>query len=216
LTYPAALGPRRAAVYVPQSQHEWIYPGGTYFTHINKALVIRTSLDDPERLARPIREIVAKLDSDQTVGSIVTMDSRFEASPTVAGSRFAARLFGIFGFLALALAMSGAYGVMSYFVVQREREFGIRMALGADRANVMGHVFKRLLTPVAAGILVGAAGGFLFTKGLSSQFAVRQETADPLVILATAALMALVGAAAGFFPALRATRATAHLSTDAE
>jgi ABC-type antimicrobial peptide transport system permease subunit len=105
---------------------------------------------------------------------------------------------------------------MSYFVAQREREFGIRMALGANRAAVMTHVFKRLLTPAAVGIAAGAFGGLLFTKGLSSQFAVRQDTADPLTLGATAGLMALVAVAAGFFPALRATRATTHLTAEGE
>jgi putative ABC transport system permease protein len=214
LTYPAALGPSRGAVYVPQSQHEWEYPGGTYFTHLSKRIVIRTSVENPEQLGRQIREIAASLDSDQVVDAIVTMDSRFEASPTVAGSRFAARLFGVFGALAVLLAMSGAYAVMAYFVAQREREFGIRMALGANRTDVMRHVLKRLLTPAAIGIAAGALGGVLFTKALSNQFAVRQPMADPAMLAATAVVMALVAAAAGYFPARRATRATARLTPD--
>jgi putative ABC transport system permease protein len=214
LKYPSTFGPSQAAMYVPQSQHEWLYPGGTYFTHISKKLVIRTAIDDPMRLARQVREAAARIDGEQVVESIMTMESRFDASPTVTGSRFAAQLFGVFGALALILAMSGAYGVMCYFVAQREREFGIRMALGADRSDVMAHVFSRLLKPVAVGIAMGALGGFLFTKGLGNQFVVRQASADPLVLVATALLMALVAAAAGFFPALRATRSTPHLATE--
>ena len=214
LTYPAELGQSQRAVYVPHHQHEWDYPGGTFYTHINKRLVIRSSLDNPEQLAEQIRAAAARIDSEQVVDSIVTMDSRFEASPSVAGSRFAARLFGIFGALALLLAMSGAYGVMSYFVAQREREFGIRMALGADRTDVMRHVFRSLLTPAVVGIAVGAGGGFLFTKGLSSQFAVRQESVDPLVLGATALFMALMAMAAGLVPALRATRSTPNLASE--
>jgi len=214
LKYPSNFGPAQAAMYVPQRQHEWLYPGGTYFTHISKKLVIRTALDDPMRLARQVREAAARIDAEQVVESIMTMESRFDASPTVAESRFAARLFGVFGALALILAMSGTYGVMSYFVAQREREFGIRMALGANRSDVMAHVFNRLLKPVAVGIAMGAFGGVLFTKGLGSQFVVRQGSADPLVLAATSLLMALVAAAAGFVPALRATRSTPRLATD--
>jgi putative ABC transport system permease protein len=214
LKYPSNFGPSPAAMYVPQRQHEWLYPGGTYFTHISKKLVIRTAIDDPMRLARQVREAAARIDADQVVESIMTMESRFDASPTVAESRFAARLFGVFGALALILAISGTYGVMSYFVAQREREFGIRMALGANRSDVMAHVFNRLLKPVAVGIAMGAFGGVLFTKGLGSQFVVRQGSADPLVLAATSLLMALVAAAAGFVPALRATRLTPRLTTD--
>jgi ABC-type antimicrobial peptide transport system permease subunit len=88
------------------------------------------------------------------------------------------------------------------------------MALGADRSDVMAHVFQRLLKPIAVGIAIGALGGFLFTKGLSTQFVVRQASADALVLAGTALLMALVAAAAGFFPALRATRSTPHLATE--
>jgi putative ABC transport system permease protein len=214
LKYPPTLGASQAAMYVPQSQHEWLYPGGTAFTHTSKKLVIRTAAADPMRLAQQVRQAAAKIDSEQAVESMMTMEGRFDASPTVTGSRFAARLFGIFGVLALVLAMTGTYGVMSYFVAQRKREFSIRMALGADRSDVMAHVFKRLLKPIAVGIAIGALGGFLFTKGLSTQFVVRQGSADPLVLAATALLMALVAAAAGFFPALRATRSTPHLATE--
>jgi putative ABC transport system permease protein len=214
LKYPPTVGTSRAAMYVPQSQHEWVYPGGTALTHTSKKLVIRTALADPMRLAQQVREAAAKIDSEQAVESIITMEGRFDASPTVTGSRFAARLFGVFGALALVLAMSGTYGVMSYFVAQRKREFGIRMALGADRSDVMAHVFQRLLRPIAVGIALGALGGFLFTKGLSTQFVVRQGSADVLVLAGTGLLMALVAAAAGFFPALRATRSTPHLATE--
>jgi putative ABC transport system permease protein len=214
LKYPSIFGSSPAAMYVPQRQHEWLYPGGTYFTHISKKLVIRTAIDDPMRLARQVREAAARIDAEQVVESIMTMESRFDASPTVAESRFAARLFGVFGALALILAMSGTYGVMSYFVAQREREFGIRMALGANRSDVMAHVFSRLLKPVAVGIAMGALGGVLFTKGLGSQFVVRQGSAEPLILAATSLLMALVAAAAGFVPALRATRSTTRLATD--
>ncbi len=213
LKYPPILGPSQAAMYVPQSQHEWLYPGGTAFTHTSKKVVIRTAFADPMRLVQQVRETAAKIDSEQAIESVMSMEGRLDASPAVTGSRFAARLFGVFGALALVLAMSGTYGVMSYFVAQREREFGIRMALGAARSDVMTHVFKRLVKPIAMGIALGALGGFLFTKGISSQFVVRQASADPIILTGTALLMALVVAAAGFFPALRATRSPPQLAT---
>ncbi|MGH9162510.1 MAG: ADOP family duplicated permease [Vicinamibacteraceae bacterium] len=211
--YPSIFDPSQAAMYVPQAQHEWLYPGGTYITHIDKKLVIRSTFDDPMRLARQVREAGATIDPEQVVESVMTMDSRLDELETVKTSRFAGQLFGLFGLLALVLAMSGAYGVMSYFVAQREREFGIRMALGADRSDVIGHVFNRLLKPASVGIMVGALGGFLFTKGLSNQFVVGEGSADLFVLTATSLVMILVAVAAGFFPALRATRSTHRLTT---
>src|SRR5918994_3727322 len=196
LKYPANFGPSQAAMYVPQRQHEWLYPGGTFFTHISKKLVIRTALDDPMRLARQVREAAARIDAEQVVESMMTMESRFDASPAVAERRFAARLFGVFGALALILAMSGTYGVMSYFVAQREREFGIRMALGAVRSDVMAHVFTRLLSTVAVGRAMGALGGVLFTKGLGRQFVVRQGSAARAGCRATPFIIARVPGAA--------------------
>jgi putative ABC transport system permease protein len=211
--YPSIFDPSQAAMYVPQAQHEWVYPGGTYYTHLNKKLVIRSAFDDPMRLARQVREATATIDPEQVVESVMTMDSRLDELKTVKTSRFAGQLFGLFGLLALVLAMSGAYGVMSYFVAQREREFGIRMALGAERSDVIGHVFNRLLRPAFVGIMVGALGGFLFTKGLSNQFVVGEGSADLFVLAATSLVMVLVAVAAGFFPALRATRSTHRLTT---
>jgi putative ABC transport system permease protein len=163
LKYPSNLGPAHPAMYVPQRQHEWLYPGGTFYTHLSKRLVIRTALDDPMGLARHVREAAARIDAEQIVESVMTMESRFDASPAVAESRFAARLLGVFGALALILAISGTYGVMAYFVAQREREFGIRMALGADRSAVMAHVFNRLLLAGTSLLmaLVAAAAGFV-------------------------------------------------------
>jgi putative ABC transport system permease protein len=210
--YPSIYDGSQPTMYVPQAQHEWRYPGGTYYTHITRQLVIRSALDDPMRLARQVREAAAPIDPAQVVDAVMTMESRFDDTVTVVNSRFAAQLFGVFGLLALILAMSGAYGVMSYFVAQRTREFGIRMALGAERSDVMALVFGRLLTPVSVGIVMGALGGFLFIKALGSQFVVREGSADPLVLAGTSLVMALVAAAAGFFPALQATRSTPRVA----
>jgi ABC-type antimicrobial peptide transport system permease subunit len=86
------------------------------------------------------------------------------------------------------------------------------MALGADPSDVMALVFSRLLKPVAVGIAMGALGGFLFIKALGSQFVVRETSADPLVLVATSSVMALVALAAGFFPALQATRSAPRVA----
>jgi predicted permease len=212
VNYPSIFGRSQPAMYVPQGQHEWRYPGGTYFTHITKKLVIRSAVGDPMRLARQVRETAAAIDAGQVVDSVMTMESRLDDSVAVVRSRFAAQLFGVFGMLALVLAMSGAYGVMAYFVAERTREFGIRMALGADRSDVMALVFSRLLKPAFVGIGTGALGGFFFIKALGSQFVVREGSADPFVLAATSLVMAFSAAAAGFFPALRATRSTPRVA----
>ena len=212
VTYPSIFGRSVPVMYVPQGQHEWRYPGGTYFTHITKKLVIRSAVGDPMRFARQVRKTAGAIDAEQVVDSVMTMESRLDDSVTVVRSRFAAQLFGVFGMLALLLAISGAYGVTSYFVAERTREFGIRMALGAGRRDVMALVFSRLLKPVSVGVAMGALGGFLFIKALGSQFVVREGSADPFVLAATSLVMVLVAAAAGFLPALQATRSTPRVA----
>ena len=115
------------------------------------------------------------------------------------------RLSSLFGLVALLLASIGLYGVMAYTVARRTNEIGIRMALGAERGNVLRMVLRETLTLVLIGIAIGvpivlAAGGLLSTLlfGMTGT--------DPLTICAAAGLMVAVAAAAGYFPARRASR----------
>jgi predicted permease len=166
------------------------------------AVVLRTE-GDPTAVMVDVRRAVAEIDSREAVYNVQTMD-------TVIANSFAARrlsmiLLGIFAALALMLACVGIYGVISYLVGQRTREIGVRMALGAQRSDVLrlvvGHGTKMALIGVAIGI--GAALGL--TRLMANQlFGV--SAYDPLTFAAVAVLLIIVAAAACYIPARRAMR----------
>src|SRR5882724_2577673 len=129
------------------------------------ALVVRTSIE-PLSLAASVRDAIWSVDKDQTVADIDTMDHI--VAQAVARQRFSMLLLGLFATLALLLASVGIYGVMSYSVAQRIPEIGIRMALGARRADVLQMTIKQGLKLVAAGMMVGLAAAFLLTRVLQT------------------------------------------------
>ena len=117
--------------------------------------------------------------------------------------RLVARLTGLFGLLALALASVGLYGVMSYFVARRTSEVGIRMALGATRSNVLAMVMRSAFIQILIGLGLGIPAALLAGHFMSSQlFEVRGY--DPLALVGAAAMLGLCAAFAGFIPARRA------------
>ena len=125
-------------------------------------------------------------------------------SAQTAPSRFTTWLLGLFAATALALAVIGIYGVMSYLVAQRQREFGIRIALGADRKEIVALVLRHGALMVSIGLVVGIVGALLLSRVLGSLL-FDVGTADPaaaaaIAVLALAALLACV------VPAVRATR----------
>jgi putative ABC transport system permease protein len=134
---------------------------------------------------------------------VATLDEVSSAS--VAERKFQTVLFLAFAGVALALALIGIYGVISYSVSQRTAELGIRIALGARTGNVMALVFGQSITLIAAGIVAGLAGAFAFTRFLKSLlFEVRPV--DPATFAAITALLASVALIACYVPARRATR----------
>lgn len=133
----------------------------------------------------------------------------------VAPRRLITRLLGAFSFLALALAAIGLYGVIAYSVVQRTQEIGIRMAIGAQRRDVLELVFGGGLKLVALGLAIGLVGAFVLTRLLKSLlFGVTAY--DPLSFAGNAALLLAVAAAACLIPALRATRVDPVVALRAE
>jgi predicted permease len=172
-------------------------------------LVVRTgSLPGP--LLETVRREVAGFDKDLPIVGLQTVDKILHDSlwaPRMGGS-----LLAIFGGLALVLASVGIYGVMSYTVGQRQREIGIRLALGASRSDVLALVLRQGMGVVALGLVAGLALALALgrlVQGLLFGVSAR----DAVSFVGTAILMALVALVANFFPARRAssTDATAAL-----
>ena len=166
------------------------------------ALVVRTSID-PMSLAIPVRNAIWSVDKDQTVADIDTMDNI--VAEAVARQRFSMLLLGLFAILALLLASVGIYGVMSYSVAQRTREIGIRIALGARRADVLQMTVKQGLKLVGVGMMIGLAAAFLLTRLLASLLFGISAT-DPITFVGISVVLLAVAILASYVPALRATK----------
>jgi ABC-type antimicrobial peptide transport system permease subunit len=121
------------------------------------------------------------------------------------GERLMAMLSGFFGLLATLLAIIGLYGVISYIVVMRRNEIGIRMALGASRRNVVGVILRQTFVLLALGIAVGVVLALAVTRGASSLLYCLQPN-DPLSFVGSSALLIGVALPASFVPAHRASR----------
>jgi ABC-type antimicrobial peptide transport system permease subunit len=124
---------------------------------------------------------------------------------SLVAERLVASLSAVFGLLATILAAIGLYGVMAYAVTRRTREIGIRMALGADRTNVVWLIMREVLILMAIGVAVGLPASFLLTKLVQSQL-YGVEAHDPWTIALAVVLIAVIAAIAGFAPGRRATR----------
>ena len=204
VAYPSFYEQKPAAVYIPFRQHVSQYAREDEWIHTRKVLVIRTTIE-PLRLVPAVQAAVAGVDRDQAAHDYRTMEERVRTSPFVSNSRFFATLFGIFGALAVLLAMVGVYGVMSWVVGQRTGEFGIRMALGATARDVIAMLLGQSLRPILVGLAVGALGGYGLSRALNALF-FRMTGADPLVFGGIAVLMTAVALGAAWVPARRVTR----------
>jgi predicted permease len=175
-------------------------------------LVARTNLP-PESLANTLTKIVREIDPELPLTNLRSMEMRLDDS--LATRRAPALLAGIFAATALLLASIGLYGVMAYSVAQRSTEFGIRMALGAQRLDVLRLVFGQGLRLIVVGLACGLAAALLLTSLMSSLlFEVRAN--DPLAFAGVAALLASVAALACLLPARRATKVDPMVALRAE
>ena len=187
-------------MYSSYRQHVTAYPGGYYIGHVWKHILVRTA-GDPMGISGALQKAAADVDKDQPLFAIETMERSMTDS--VAGQRFLMRLFGIFAAIALALAAVGIYGVMSYLVTQRTHEIGLRVALGASRADVLRIVVGRGLAITGIGLAAGIGVSLLLTKVIKGLlFGVK--TTDPLTYTAVSLVLMLVAAAACWVPARRA------------
>ena len=154
-------------------------------------------------LDEALRREIQKIDSNLILGEVITM--RDQVGRTTAVQRTALGMLAVFGGLALLLAGVGLYGVMSYTVSQRMREFGLRMALGADTADLLRGVIRHGLTLTAAGILLGIAVAMVLTK-LVANLLYHVSPRDPLTFGAAGVVMAIAALTACLVPAWRASR----------
>ena len=181
-----------AQIYVPNAQARENFMG----------LVIRTA-GDPAAFATTLRREVQALDKDQPIYNVRTMDDVVMNS--LGTRRVSMQLFAVFAIAALLLAAIGIYGVMAYTVTQRTQEIGIRMALGAQRSDVLGLVVRQGMTLAAIGVVAGLAGAFSLTRVMASLlFNVRPD--DPTTYLAISFLLIVVAFLACYLPARRAAK----------
>jgi putative ABC transport system permease protein len=163
-------------------------------------IAVRSTLP-PNSLAASIRSTLHSIDPSLAVSDIQTMaDLESEAS---AQRRFQTSLLTVFAAIALFLALVGLYGLMAYSVSRRTREVGIRMALGAQRANVVLLVLKKAAMLLGIGLACGLAASWFATRAIQSfLFGVSQH--DPITVASVCALLAVCGLLAAAIPARRA------------
>jgi len=186
----------QAEMYLPYRQADQVLPV------FQLSVVLRTA-GDPLQETAALRSALAEIDPNQPLVKVRTMEENMAA--TVAQPRFRTWLIGIFAGLALALAGIGVYGVMSYTVTQRTNEIGIRVTLGAQPGDVFRIVVGEGLRLALLGVGSGLVAALALTRVLKS-FLFDVSAQDPLTFAGVALLLTLVGVAASFFPARRATR----------
>jgi ABC-type antimicrobial peptide transport system permease subunit len=190
-------------MYVPYQQHLTDYPGNNQLAvHTIKTFVVRTS-SDPMSFAPAVRRVFADADSRVAVGGLIPMRAALSAAAD--GQAFWMRLLGIFAALGLFLAAVGIYGVVSYSVEQRTREFGIRATLGAQNSDILKLVLREGVLVTVIGLVLGLAGALVSTRLIQSQlFGVSRM--DPLTIMAVAFVLVSISLLACLIPARRTTK----------
>jgi ABC-type antimicrobial peptide transport system permease subunit len=177
-------------------------PSGMFSFNAVRYVVIRTDAE-PTSLIGSIRNAVRSVDAGQPISDIRTPQEIIDQS--MARRRFNTILIGVFASLALILVTAGLYGVMSFFVSQRSHEFGVRMAMGADREGVLALVMKQGAKLAAVGVAVGLVGVLATTK-ITDSMIVGVSPTDPLTVVGGILFLIIVGLFGSFLPALRATR----------
>jgi ABC-type antimicrobial peptide transport system permease subunit len=157
----------------------------------------------PGAIVTAIREAVLEIDPEQPVYAVSTLATMLDDE--MSGNAAMMKVLGLLGIIAFLLAAVGVYGVMAYSVAQRTQELGIRMALGAQRNDVMSLVLRRGALITGLGILIGTGISFAVMRGLAF-FLFGVSPYHPIAFATVPVLLGLTGAVASLLPALRATR----------
>jgi putative ABC transport system permease protein len=168
----------------------------------NLTLSVRSSID-PESLTAAIKQQIWAVDKGLPVYDVLRMQDILD--DTVSQRRFSSVLLSIFGGLGILLACIGIYGALTFNVVQRTREIGIRMALGADRNGVLRMIMSEGLLLVGIGIVIGIFAGIMLARILHSLLFGMQPS-DPVMYATASLAIAFVASAACYIPARRATK----------
>ncbi len=188
-----------ADVYVPFAQTP---PDVSVWLANIFCVAVRTD-GDPLRFVPAVRREIQALDRDVAAASIRPMEEALDAS--LADRRFQTRLLELFGAAALALALAGIYAVTSFGIVERTREIGVRLSLGAGRKRILGLLLRQALIPVGGGLLVGLAAALALARLLTGLL-VGVPARDGATLAAATLLLAATALLASVVPALRATR----------
>lgn len=177
-----------------------LYVNNLFQSRVKTTIIARTQ-GDPLLVARAIREAIWSLDRDQTITGTFTLDEA--RNDSVARPRLLTVLLGAFGILGLALGAIGIYGVLAYLVSQRQREIGLRLALGAAPGSVQRMIVGRGLALTTAGVAIGLAGALALGKFLGSVLYGVKPT-DPATFTLMAAVLMTAATVASWIPARRA------------
>src|SRR5262249_193426 len=168
---------------------------------------------DPSSYARQLRAAVYAADPEQPITDIKTLDEL--RGDTLAGTRLTSLLLGLFAALALAIAATGLSGVTALLVTQRTREIGIRLALGAQRSQVLRIVLTHGMRVILVGLAIGLAGALVGTRVMKALLFDTPVT-DPLTFAGVALVLFAVALIASYIPARRVTRVDPMIALRAE
>jgi putative ABC transport system permease protein len=190
--YNGLADDERSLVYVPHRQNSW-----------GQMTVVVRAAGDPATLAEPLRREVARLDRDVAVALVSPLSA--QAAESIATQRFAGVLLGVFAAAAALLAGIGIYGVMSYAVARRQREMGVRMALGASPSSLFGLVVRHGAVLTAAGVAIGLSGAFAVGR-LMRTLLFEVSPTDAVTFVVVPLVLGAVALVACALPARRASR----------
>jgi putative ABC transport system permease protein len=188
--------PAGTELYLPYQQAD-------SFASPDMYVLVRAHTGNPSALAGAVREQVNEMDSSLPLSDVRTMDEVLERAQS--RPRFLTLLLTLFSVVALAIATVGIYGVVSYSVARRTKEFGLRMVLGAQTGDVLGLVMKQGAIMVIVGLLAGLVTAFALTRLMASLLFSVAPT-DAATFASVTAVLAVVALAACYIPARRATR----------